>query len=443
MRRGALLALAALALGSSHACTCKKTPPPAADAGTAAPAASAPVFDADVSAEPGLSAPIAAAYVGEGRVIVAGLDVPTHTLRARAFASGRRVAPEGGAEVPWLREIAWSSDAELRAHKAPGGALFVFRGLVGGARARKAVSLDGDGAPRGEPFDVLTATCVSGSTLLFSDGREIGGRDLAGGRALATRKAPEEKEAALVCSPRAAFALIDEEEGVSSWSLLGDAGAPVPVLRDSEVGADEQRERADYVVDGDLGLVRLGASGEIVTREIRASGLGPLRRLSTRLAKDEDIVAVDAAAGHVVVVSTEDVSARCKASERHASTRVKLLRFERDAPREASFALADGACGVELGPFSTGVTARGVAIGWVERASGQEKGAPPITAFAWVTLGRDGAPSEITRVPLHADAVADAGCDADACWAGVLSRRPGTTVMEAGYAEVLRWGAVP
>ena len=86
----------------------------------------------------------------------------------------------------------------------------------------------------------------------------------------------------LVCGAHRAFALLDEDDGTSLVVLGGadaDAGAdagraphsvrerppqsqPPPragaLLKESDFGEDDQRERADYTVGDDLGVVRLG-----------------------------------------------------------------------------------------------------------------------------------------------------------------------------------------
>lgn len=391
-----------------------------------------------------MSAPIGAVHLGKGRVVVAGLDVPAKGLRVRVFDAGRP-APLDAAADPMLfaGELTWSSDAEVSGYAAPSGssgAVFVWSGSAGGKRVRRAVRLDAAAAPSGAPFEVMSATCASADGMHWSDGRAITGRAWSGAP-LTPHTLAEEKEASIFCSTRAAFALVDDEDGVSVMRLDGDAGAPVPLWRDAELAKDELRERGEFVVDQDFGLVRLGASGALVLREVRAGALGPLRKLSTTLSKDEEIVAVDAAASHVVLVARTDVSARCPPGDAgRSSAKLRVLRVDRASFEERTFDVAPTECGAELGPFFTGVTRAGVSVAWAERGP-TAGGAAPITGLSWITVDARGELSGPVRRALEADALADAGCDPDGCWAGALLRRPGTDVMVAGYALAIPWGS--
>src|SRR5262245_10412928 len=93
------------------------------------PSSSAPVASGTEGSRPGLSAPIAAAQVANGEVLVAGLDVGAKAIRVQRIDVKDRVV----AERTVLGDVAWSNDADLKlfAHPKEGAAL-MWRGLRAG-----------------------------------------------------------------------------------------------------------------------------------------------------------------------------------------------------------------------------------------------------------------------------------------------------------------------
>lgn len=450
------IVLAAIVLGG-QACTCSKGNEATDAAGPAvAPSAStasnddAAVVDGGAG---GLSAPIAAARGEKGEVVVAALDVPLKALRVQRIDSNDAIVKE---RTILDGTIVWSSDAELKMAPAAGGVVITARGLTA-KRAGQLVVLGADLAPRGDVMDVAPSTCATEHALWSTDGTHVRARPWTGKPYYGSL--PKEKDVAFTCGTHRAFALLDEDNGTSVSILTaggadgggGDAGAgeagvhiapPVSFLVDSEFGEDEQRERSDYTVGDELGVVRLASSGAIAVRELSGSTAGPLHKLKTQIPRDDDVVTVDASAKALLIVYTQDVSESCNGDggPPTASTKVMGLRVDRKSWEETTMELSPGMCGREVGPFFTGALGDTIAVGWVERAPVKGKSQAPIASLAHRRVPASGAlTGEIARIDVSADALVDAGCDADRCYAVALARKPGADVMVPGFARVLRY----
>lgn len=385
----------------------------------------------------GLSAPIAAARGTNGSVFVAGLDVPSKSIRVQQIDSANVVTMDRVA----LGDVAWSSDAELKlATSAEGGAAVTWRGLRAGKLVRHLVFLDPDLTPRGEPIEATSSSCATRDAVWLSDGKEVVSRPWRGPSV--SRGLPKEAEASLLCSANRAFAVLEEDERTSVLALGAEVAPSLVVLRGNDVADEEQRELSEYTIGDDVGIVVRGGSGALALREIRGGVLGTLRRLKTRLPKDADVVAVDASEKVAVIAFTEDASAACPSKAGHGdsvvSTRVSALRVSRETFEESVVELSAGQCGRELGPFFTGVVADGVSVAWAERAGGHGTARAPIVGLAHATA-RPSGPAKLERVEQAADALVDAGCDGRTCAAVALARGEGMDVMVPGFAKVIRY----
>lgn len=381
----------------------------------------------------GLSAPIAAAQLGKGEVIVAGLDVPAKAIRVQRIDAKDEVV----ADTIALGDVAWSSDSDLKlvAHPKEGVAI-TWRGLRGGKLVRQLVVLGPDLAPRGgrEATEVSAASCTTRGAVWFSDGVQAIARPWSG--AQMTIELPKDKEASLLCGATRAYAVLDEEDRTSILALGTGAAPALTVMRENELGEDEQRELSEYTVGDDVGFVRLGGSGAIAVRELAGGSLGPLRKLKTSIPKDDDLVAVDASPKVLAIVYTQDASSSCPAGDSAVATKVAVLRVDRTTFEESTVELSPGRCGHEVGPFYTGVLGDGVSVAWAERSGGAGKARAPIAALAHATVAPSGAPS-LARIEQAADALVDAGCDGTSCYAVALVRRDSPDVP--GVAKVLRF----
>jgi hypothetical protein len=447
----ALGALVAVLAGGG--CTCSKTAESAGD--DAGPTATATADASDdvavASGEPGeaggLSAPIAGARGDHGDVVVAGLDVAARAIRVQRISDKDEVV----ANRTVFDGMAWSSESELKVSPAGAGVAVTWRGLRAGKLVRQLVILDADLLPTGPVLDVAAASCATRDALWFTDGKRVHARPWTGSPS--RFELPRDKDVALVCGAHRAFALLDEEDGTSLMTFGGaalekrDGGAAgVPqvlqLLKESELGEDDQRERPEYTVGDDVGVVRLATSGAITLREVRSGAPGPLHKLRTAIGRDDDVVAVDASARVIVVVFTEDVSDSCAKDGGTAtvgSTRVKALRIDRATFEESTVELSPGVCAREVGPFFTGAQGDGVSVAWVERVPIAGKSSAPIAALAHRVVPAAGSAPELVRTEQAADALADAGCDGTRCYAVALARRAGMDAMVPGLAKILRY----
>jgi hypothetical protein len=437
----------AIAMGGG-ACTCSKGSESGADdAASTEPTSDAALAVAHEGGEPGgLSAPIAGARGERGEVVVAGLDVPARAIRVQRISAKDEVL----ADRTVLAGVTWSSESELKVVPAAGGVAITWRGMRSGKLVRQLLVLGADLAPKGEAVDISAASCATQDALWYTDGKRVHSRPWSG---KPTRSdLPKDKDAALVCGLHRAFALLDEDDGTGLVLLGGpDAGAEavagraavLPLLKESDFGEDDQRERAEYTVLDDVGVVRLATSGAVTLREVRDNTPGPLRKLKTVIPRDDDVVAVDASPRMVVVVFTEDVSEGCKSDGGGASTspstRVKALRIDRTTFEESVVDLSAGGCAREVGPFFTGVLGDSVSVSWVERIPVAGRSRAPVAGLAHRLVVSAGQLPELARIEQPSDALVDAGCDGTRCYAVALARRTGMDAMVAGLARILRY----
>lgn len=439
-----VLVLGLVWLVLAPACTCAKKQAE----GEGAPATSTPtpavaVVEAGIaSGAPVFSGPIAAARLaGTEDVVVVGLDVSAKALRLR------RVGADGATKLDRtvLDDVAWTSDADVRLFASARAMSLVWRGKRAGKAGRTHVVLGEDLAPRGAPADVSAAGCATQDVFLHADGKRVTSIAVgAGARALAPVDVPKDREVALVCGAHRAFMILEHDDGADVGVLATgpgawDAGALVtrPLLREAELG-DDARERAEYVVGDELGVVRLASGGALAWRETKEGRPGKLEKLKTTIPQDDDVVAVDASPRVLVVVHTQEVEGACNGAAGPA-TKVVALRVDRATGAENAIDLAPPSCGREIGPFYTSTVGDAVNVSWVERVPTAGRARPPIAALAHVSVPHEGAPRPLLRVDLEADALADAGCDASGCVAAALLRQEGMDAMVPGPIRVIRY----
>jgi hypothetical protein len=381
------------------------------------------------------SAPIAAAHVSGGEVLVAGLDVPAKAIQVLRMGPSDEIRARSTA----FTDVKWSSEADLKVMAAgASGAGITWRGLRGGKLGRSLVTVSADLANVAAPVEVSGPACATRDAIWFTDGKRAHARSYAG--ASVHIDLPKEKEAALVCGATRAWAFLEEDDGTSFLSLgATDAGrgSAVTLFRESEFGEDEQRERSEYTVGDDVGVVRLASSGALAFREVRDGAVGALKRPRTKIPHDDDVVAVDATPKVIVIVFTQDAGSGCPDAE--ASTRVSAVRIDRATGEETTLELSSGMCTREVGPFFTGAVGDGVSVAWVERVSAAGKPKAPIVALAHAFVPAAAAAQTVRRIEVAADALVDAGCDAERCYAAALERRIGTDGMVPGPIKVLRY----
>ena len=433
-------------------CTCSKaSESPGDDAGAAATADASDdvaVAAAEHGEPGGLSAPIAAARGDHGDVVVAGLDVPARAIRVQRISDKDEVL----ADRTVFEGVVWSSESELKVVPAAAGVAITWRGLRAGKLVRQARDpRRGSGADRRRPRRL--GGVVRDARCALVHRRQAGARTAVDGQPRALRSAEGQgcrarlRLASRVRAPRRGGGDVgrDVRRRPLEKSDAGvDAGvSPVTqLLKESEFGDDDQRERSEYTVGDDVGVVRLGASGAITLREVRGGAPGPLHKLRTAIGRDDDVVSVDASPRIVVIVFTEDVSDSCAkdgGTTTVGSTRVKALRIDRTTFEESIVELSPGMCAREVGPFFTGAQGDGVSVAWVERVPIAGKPRAPIAALAHRVVPAAGPAPELARVDQAADALVDASCDGTRCYAVALARRTGMDAMVPGLAKVIRY----
>lgn len=444
----------ALIAGSIALLACSKRSEQPADAGlggevTPAPSGGAPrVLGVDPYR---YSAPLAASRLANGEVLVAGLDVAAKAIRLQRIGTKEEIL----ADTTVFDGLKWSSEADLKMAPVGPGVALTWRGKRNDKLVRQMLLLGQDLAPTSDVTDVAAGSCTTRDAVWFTDGRKVSSKPWSGPVHRVTLV--KDDDATLVCGAHRAYALLDEDEGVALWSLGGedapdssapDAGkklgvrGPTPFFPDTEFGDDELRERAEYTVGDDLGVVRVAASGNVAIREVKEGVPGALRRLDKKIPHDDDVVAVDASPRAVVIVFTEDASQGCASDggADAARTKVMAMRVDRASGKpEEIVELSPGTCGHEVGPFFTGVLGDDVSVAWVERVSAIGKARAPIAGLAHRVVTPAGALPAFGMIEQPADALVDAGCDASKCYAVALARKPGADNMVPGYARVLRY----
>ena len=372
----------------------------------------------------GLHAPLAAAQVGNGDVLVAAVDPATRSIHVQRIDAKDVMTLDRVV----LTDVTLTADADLKLAASADGAALTWRGMRGGKLVRQLVMLGPDLAPRGDPIEVPASSCATREAVWTRDDSRAMSHQFSGPAAKVDL--PKDKDASLLCGPHRTFAVIEEEEKTSILPL-GTTGAPTTMLRESDFGEDEQRELSEYTVGDDVGIVRLAASGALALRELRGGSVGPLQRLTTKIGKDDDVVAVDASTRFVAIIYIQDISNEGDADVQHgACTKVLAIKIDRKTFEETRLELYPGRCGHEVGPFFTSALGESVSVAWPERSGGAGRPRAPVVALAHTVLGPDAATSALTRTEQSADALVDATCDATRCYA---------VALEEGAARVLRY----
>ena len=430
---GALGGLVVAAALSS--CTCAKSAPAIAEDSGGAAAAKPAAVDAGAAAQ--FSAPIAATRIVGGAVLVAGLVVPRATIAVTRIEPGGRTA----FTVDILRDVKWSQDVELRLYPAADGAVAVWRGLVQGKTVRQMVTLGPRGEVKGAPLEIGAAACATEDEMAWTERGNAGitrvrARKWAGTEPRDVASVAAERDPLLICGAHRVLVL---GEGENDMTLSTTASlAPLVVMRAKDFGDDEARDHGEYTVGDDLGIVRVASSGALAFRELRGDALGPWKKLTRTIARDDDVVAADGDARSAMMVYTRDDSERCGADAGGLATSVHAVQIDRATGAEALVEIAPAECGKDLGPFWTGSAGGKMVVAWAERVPKRDATSAPIAGLAFRTL--DGkAATPVTHLARPADAIVDAGCDKERCYAVALARAPGTDDMLPEVAQVITY----
>jgi hypothetical protein len=394
------------------------------------------------------SAPIAGARVPgasspSGRdVVAAGLVVATHSVTAsRIDASGK--AAWTHVVVP---DVAWSADAELHAWPIAAGAVIVWRGPVGGKSAHVAVVLGPDGKVLDGPIAVGSFVCTTDDGLAWSEAAPNGATLVRlrtyGGAAAQDATGPATMEDfTLSCGAHRAYAVVEGDEAMPTkvYGIGGGVAAgPAATIAPLALGAEEERDLFPWAAGDDFGVVRVSNGGEVQAADIRAGVVSPIRADKARVVPEDDVVAVDADARQIALVTTHDESDACPNGRGGSSVHVLRIprQHEGTAGAATSLRIAPSACGRDVGPFWTNTLGRSLVVAWAERASRPDKTSAPITGLAYRAL-EEGAST--ARVSQAADAIADAGCDDARCYAVALVRETGADGSKPEAMKILAY----
>jgi hypothetical protein len=426
---------------------CKRGSPPAPAGSNAAPPVAASIDAGAASPEPEaiFSAPIGAARVAGGGAIAVGLVVSSRSIDARRLdAAGKTVWTH-----PVFPDVHWSADAELHAWPVAAGVAIVWRGPSGKKSGHVAAVVAPDGRILDGPMDVGSLVCGTSDGLAWSEGgsgatTRVRLRAYAAGVSGGAAPAHSDEtgpaladDFSLACGDHVAYALVEGDEGSPTRVVeIGGGRGPAAfaTLASSALGSDEERDLFSWV-DGDaLGVVRIASSGEVRAADVHAGGVSLIAGDGARIAPEDDVVAVDADAQQVVLMTTHDATDHCPDGRGGAS--VHALRIGRTTPSVTSSELAPASCDRDVGPFWTNTLGRSLVAAWPERAARADKSSPAITGLAYRVF-TDGATT--ARLPQPADAIADAGCDGAHCYAVALVRGPGGDAMQPGAFKLLTY----
>jgi hypothetical protein len=418
--------------------TCRKPPPPEHPAD----AAPAPVTIAPALALPDggteyirLGRPIGAAHAMSDVTVVAGFVTARRAITATAIGTGGKAV--------WTRDIitdvGWTPGATVTVMPAKGGVAVVFHGMQGDAEVTVAELVTDGGQLEGDPFPIGAASCVTDSELAWMQQAHDGSwsierRSFGAAPPSTPLTLAEGRDPTLVCGTRRLFALGDGEVDVMLNLVVDDKLRPAQaVLRDSEFRGDDERGHELYAVGDILGIVRLGESGKVVTREVEGGRLPPWRTLRTRLTLADDVELVDGNQASAIVAFTREAG-----GDAGGAGALDAVLWERKGPREAEVEVAPNDPSHVRGPFFSGAVPGGVVLAWPERPAHAEEGAAAIDGLAYRVVSLEGA-GEPKRIVRALDDVVDAGCDEARCYAVALLHHPGDDGGEPEAIEVLAY----
>lgn len=385
------------------------------------------------------SAPVAGGRLAGGDVLVAGLVVSSGALvGARLDAAGH---------LAWSRPLVphatWSADAELHGWPIAAGAVFVWRGPIGGKSGHVAVAVAPDGRVIDGPFDVGSLVCATDDGLAWGeagkgDAMRVHLRTWGTDGAKDRFSEPIQDEMTLTCGGGKAYAVVEGDEGTATrvFAVGGaETHGPLLTMPPGALGRDEERDLFSWAEGGEFGLVRVAAGGGVQAGELRGAELAPTHAEPARLPPEDDVVVLDASERDVILVTTHDESDKCP--EGRGGDSVHALRIPRAGGAASALEISKGECSRDVGPFWSNVASGSVIAGWVERGSKPGRANAPITGFAYRVFGAEGAGTK--RVAQAADFVADAGCDSARCYAVALVREPGEDGTKPEAIKILAY----
>ena len=414
------------ALFLAHCGSCKSTA--ATDAGAVATtSASAP------NATPApLSLPMAADHDAAGNVYVAGfVSARSAVALSRFDAQGRLVW-----SVDALVDLGFSSDAHVDVVAGQDGANVIWRGLQNKKRVRVTQWVSAEGSvAAGAPAAVGSSACTAAG-FLYAIGGKLGSsalvRPIRGGSDKSLVTIPEGHDPVLVCGEGTRAYIVDDGDDDIGVRLLDpekDHALPRAVLVPlGELGGDEVREHEDFTTGDTLRELVVTEKGVLSLHQYDGTTVTPRRALETPINSDEDLMAADGNASHVVALIAREAASRCDGD---MGTDVLALDIPVDGSKEQVTQIAQAPCARDLGPYWVAPTADAIYLAWNVR--GPRNGSrAPVEAFQWTKLG-----GTVTEVKLSAEDVVFAGCAKGKCMFAMIARPENTDGMTPGEARVI------
>jgi hypothetical protein len=420
-------------------CTCNRSDEHAKPAGPAQARAegggpgATPGRALQMTSEARYSLPIAAARLTGGEVVVAGIVADAKSIGI----TGLGVREGWSADA--IPDIAWSDDADLRVYPAADGAAIVWRGLKGGRTGRYLALVGPRGEERAPVAEIGATPCstLEGLAWIEHTGDEpfvVRARGWSSAAPVDLGHVPAERDPTLVCGDHDVFILADGEDDLTVAAATGvwaAAGSPTVAILDGDFGEDKERQHEAYSVGEDLGIVRVGDSGVMSWREMHGGVLSPWRKLEHKLGDDDEIIALDADTGSLVIVTSQDESDACK--EGATAESVRAIAVDRASGAETRTLLAAADCGREIGNAWVALSPAGPTVAWAERGRRTASKSAPIRALFAAKVGVDA--SAPRRFEQLADGMVEAGCDPaggaspPSCYEVALVRDPASDGM--------------
>lgn len=411
----------------AHCGSCKSTPAP--DGGSAVASASASTRPAATPAP--LSLPMAADHDASGNVYVAGFVAARSAVSLSRFDDGGRLVWS----VDAMSDLGFSSDAHVDVVAGQEGANVIWRGLQTKKRVRLTQWVAADGTVSGTPTAVGASACAAAGWL-YAIGGKLGSsalvRPIQGGSDKSLVTIPEGHDPVLVCGEGAHAYIVDDGDddiGVRLLDPQKDHALPRAALVSLEaLGGDEVREHEDFTTADTLHELVVTEKGAMSLYQYDGTTVAPRRALETPINSDEDMMAADGNATHVVALITREATARCDGD---MGTDVLALDVPQDGSKEQVTEIAHAPCGVDLGPYWVAPTADAIYLAWNVR--GPRNGSrAPVEALQWTKLG-----GAVTDVKLSAEDVVFAGCTKTKCTFAMIVRPENTDGMTPGEARVI------
>jgi hypothetical protein len=378
-----------------------------------------------------LSLPMAADHDAAGNVYIAGFVAARSAVNLSRFDDQGRLAWS----VDALSDLGFSSDAHVDVVAGQEGVNVIWRGLQHKKRARVAQWVASDGAVTGAPIAVGASACTTAGWL-YAIGGKLGSsalvRPMKGGTDKSLVTIPEGHDPVLVCGESTHAYIVDDGDDDVGVRLLDpekDHALPRAVLVPLDVlGGDEIREHEDFSTGDTLHELVVTEKGALSLHQYDGTTVAPRRALETQIGSDEDLMAADGNAAHVVAIIAREATARCDGD---MGTDVLALDVPQGGSKEQVTEISHAPCGRDLGPYWVAPTADAIYLAWNVR--GPRNGSrAPVEALQWTKLG-----GTVNEVKLSAEDVVFAGCTKTKCLFAAITRPENTDGMLPGEARVL------